>query len=257
MKPTSRYLVGLLTLTILVDFRLSAKIDQYRRSVLSLLEVTGILGGIFEVFDIVFGSCIGFVTAYFFKNELHERINQSYDEIEALKLKIQTLEQKEINTAKNNGALEEEKKVEYTKSAQDHFRTFHDQIQLSRKSRYNSVSNQEPSYIPEVKEHNRLKDFKAKLDCINIVESIEKLQIKVDYLLKKDPDYEKDDIERFSPSISKISRSQTKIKPSASFVPTIRHGNDEANSMHMLKNKVALNHRSRTHLYRSSNNEED
>ena len=49
---------------------LGEQTNQFGRKVLNFLEVTGIVGGIFEIWDIVFGSFIGFAYSYMFKREL-------------------------------------------------------------------------------------------------------------------------------------------------------------------------------------------
>ena len=53
-----------------VFFNLGDRINQYGRRVLNMFEVTGLIGGIYEVLDIVIGTLIGFIYSYAFKVEL-------------------------------------------------------------------------------------------------------------------------------------------------------------------------------------------
>ena len=55
---------------VFVYFSLGDQIHQYRRKVLNFLEVSGILGGIFEIWDLVLGALIGLIYSYLFKREL-------------------------------------------------------------------------------------------------------------------------------------------------------------------------------------------
>ena len=53
---------------------LDSNIYQYRRKVLTLLEVTGFLGGIYEIFEIVFGIIIGNLSSWLFRKNIHNEI---------------------------------------------------------------------------------------------------------------------------------------------------------------------------------------
>ena len=49
---------------------LGERTNQFGRRVLNVFEVTGLIGGIYEVLDIVIGTLIGFAYSYAFKVEL-------------------------------------------------------------------------------------------------------------------------------------------------------------------------------------------
>ena len=51
----------------LITIILDEAVEQHRRRVLTFLEVTGTLGGIFEVFEVGIGAIIGWITSYMFK----------------------------------------------------------------------------------------------------------------------------------------------------------------------------------------------
>ena len=55
---------------IKIIFLKGARTNQYGRKVLSVFEVTGLIGGIFELLDIVIGTLIGFAYSFAFKIEL-------------------------------------------------------------------------------------------------------------------------------------------------------------------------------------------
>ena len=61
---------GIMDLGFKWTIGLGSRINKYERKVLNFLEVTGTVGGIFEIWDIIFGSFIGFAYSYMFKKEL-------------------------------------------------------------------------------------------------------------------------------------------------------------------------------------------
>jgi len=67
-KQTSRYSIR--ENFILINVILKGQTNQFGRKVLGVLEVTGVVGGIFELFDILVGTLIGFIYSYMFKKEL-------------------------------------------------------------------------------------------------------------------------------------------------------------------------------------------
>ena len=50
---------------------------QYRRKVLGFLEVTGILGGLFELFEVTIGILIGSISSFTFRDQLIKEILNS------------------------------------------------------------------------------------------------------------------------------------------------------------------------------------
>lgn len=57
---------------IKIYFVASDTIVQYRRKVMDFFEVTGIIGGIFEIFDLFFGLLIGICLSKNFKSNLEK-----------------------------------------------------------------------------------------------------------------------------------------------------------------------------------------
>ncbi|CAI2363312.1 unnamed protein product [Moneuplotes crassus] len=77
-----------------VRIRRDSQIDQHRRRVLNFLEVTGILGGLFEVFEIGFGIIIGLYSSHMFKKSLYNDIRKYEEKFEAMENCISKLESK-------------------------------------------------------------------------------------------------------------------------------------------------------------------
>ena len=57
-----------------LDIDLNSNTFQYKRKVLNFLEVTGIIGGLFELFEVVIGVFIGMVSSYSLRGQLLEEI---------------------------------------------------------------------------------------------------------------------------------------------------------------------------------------
>ena len=74
-----------LTLQAQIRVRLSDKINQYNRKIVNLLEVTGTLGGIFEISEIVIGICISFITSYIHNKDLRRDLNEAHYKLEELR----------------------------------------------------------------------------------------------------------------------------------------------------------------------------
>lgn len=53
--------------TLKIHFKNIKTIEQYRRKFFNFFELTGILGGLFEIFDIGFGFLIGILSHHLFK----------------------------------------------------------------------------------------------------------------------------------------------------------------------------------------------
>ncbi|CAI2361106.1 unnamed protein product [Moneuplotes crassus] len=80
--------------TISVRIRKDSQIDQHRRKVLNFLEVTGILGGFFEVFEIGIGVIIGLYSSHMFKKSLHDDIRKYEEKFKEMDSCITKLESK-------------------------------------------------------------------------------------------------------------------------------------------------------------------
>jgi hypothetical protein len=74
-----------------VDIAISENIYQYQRRVFNVFELVGTLGGIFEVFDIVFGLLIGALSGRMFKKELQNEILKAERQYLELKTMIKEL----------------------------------------------------------------------------------------------------------------------------------------------------------------------
>ena len=61
---------SIFTQEVQVFFDLGERTNQFGRRVLNMFEVTGLIGGIYEVLDIVIGTLIGFAYSFAFKTEL-------------------------------------------------------------------------------------------------------------------------------------------------------------------------------------------
>ncbi|CAI2363920.1 unnamed protein product [Moneuplotes crassus] len=82
-----------------VFFILGDQTYQYGRKVLNFLEVTGIVGGLFEILDIFIGIFIGYIYNYNLKREIRRDLTKSEEKIQELEANM-----KEIlrNTEDNN-----------------------------------------------------------------------------------------------------------------------------------------------------------
>lgn len=70
-----------------ISFQMNPVLKQYRRKVFNILELTGTLGGIFEIFEILFGLTIGVFSSYKFKSELKgdiQKANKQYLELKKM-----------------------------------------------------------------------------------------------------------------------------------------------------------------------------
>ena len=74
-------------------FSLSQRKNQYSRQVLTFLEVTGILGGIFEIIDIFAGALLGFIYTSFMKKELNQELVRAHNKIQKLADSIEKIKE--------------------------------------------------------------------------------------------------------------------------------------------------------------------
>jgi hypothetical protein len=79
---------------LLIAFRDGQLIEQLKRKVFNIFELFGILGGLFEIFDVAFGFLIGIISHKFFKNELKTEIGKAQKQYDDLKVMINNLENK-------------------------------------------------------------------------------------------------------------------------------------------------------------------
>ncbi|CAI2385634.1 unnamed protein product [Moneuplotes crassus] len=104
---------GLLDIAITRD----TQIEQHRRKVLDFLEVTGILGGLFEIFELGFGMLLGLISSYLFKRQIFKDIQRYEEKFKAMEKCIKLLEGKINNNQKEeeNEDLRYVDKEEYSK----------------------------------------------------------------------------------------------------------------------------------------------
>ncbi|CAI2361144.1 unnamed protein product [Moneuplotes crassus] len=81
---------GRISITIIKD----PIVDQHRRRVLNFLEVTGILGGLFEIFELGFGMVLGLYSSMLFKRRIYKDIQKYQDKFDKMEKCIQQLEYK-------------------------------------------------------------------------------------------------------------------------------------------------------------------
>ncbi|CAI2373924.1 unnamed protein product [Moneuplotes crassus] len=80
------------------------RIDQHHRKLLNFLEVTGILGGMFEVFEVGFGAIIGIYASFIFKKRLGMDVKLYEAKFETISKEMKELEKR----LKENKQQEEE-----------------------------------------------------------------------------------------------------------------------------------------------------
>lgn len=122
---------------ILID--LNPKVEQYKRNVLTFLEVTGILGGIFELFEIIIGFLVGILTSYHFKRDLRAEIRVQEEKYQQLKNQIDDIQKnsreplqesvKENFNYQNRGIPEEEEKHNLSDNFEHDFKNLFDPMQ--------------------------------------------------------------------------------------------------------------------------------
>lgn len=109
---------GLHTQPYHINIALSQKSYQYNRRIFSLLELTGILGGIFEVYEVSLSLLFGLLYSYFSKRSLlkqimsnNEELQKTKEELEKLKKIISTPSEEVKVVAEPSLCREEEKFV--------------------------------------------------------------------------------------------------------------------------------------------------
>ncbi|CAI2361122.1 unnamed protein product [Moneuplotes crassus] len=90
---------GLIRIEIVRD----SQVDQHRRRVLNFLEVTGILGGIFELFEVCFGVLIGFYSSFMFRRKIYKDILKCERKFQAMQKSISELEKKVSSSHNSRG----------------------------------------------------------------------------------------------------------------------------------------------------------
>ena len=87
-----------------IDIGIATNVYQSKRKVLTIFEVTGFLGGIFELFEIIFGFILGTISSYTFKRQILDELKESRDQYLELKAQLDDL-RKEKDSSQNNSNL--------------------------------------------------------------------------------------------------------------------------------------------------------
>ena len=86
----------------ILEIKLSKDTYQYKRKVLNFLEVTGIIGGLFELFEVVFGIIIGMISSYSLRGQLIEEIKVNKKRNQDLETELNGLRREWIDFKKEN-----------------------------------------------------------------------------------------------------------------------------------------------------------
>ncbi|CAI2359313.1 unnamed protein product [Moneuplotes crassus] len=121
---------GRITITIIKD----SVVDQHRRSVLNFLEVTGILGGLFEIFELGFGMILGLYSSVLFKKKIFKDIQKYQDKFDKMEKCIQQLElkvkQNQTSRVDNDGEGDELSHKENQEEQDEESKHENDQLKL-------------------------------------------------------------------------------------------------------------------------------
>ncbi|CAI2380739.1 unnamed protein product [Moneuplotes crassus] len=86
-----------------IDFSLGEKTNQYGRKVLNFLDVTGVVGGLFEILDIFAGIIIGYLYTYNLKREITKDLVKADNKIQDLQKSIdEILKKDQVGQEQNN-----------------------------------------------------------------------------------------------------------------------------------------------------------
>ncbi|CAI2359692.1 unnamed protein product [Moneuplotes crassus] len=188
------------------------EVRQYRRKFLSFLEVTGTIGGIFELIEIIFGFAIGIYSSYMFKRDLTKYLDQASHEVEQIEGVLHEGNNEQSNTKKEPNQADQD---EESKDFQDQVLRFDEESKLYESSNKiilqqvspqskNSCKNndgmrqKESSTSKHKSIHEKLMpfesekfldydSFKSNLDCVQIIKDIKVLQQKVAFLIETSP----------------------------------------------------------------------
>ncbi|CAI2387276.1 unnamed protein product [Moneuplotes crassus] len=181
--------LGILSGTISLDYEQTF----YERRVTDLLEVTGQLGGIFELYEIIGGFIIGWISSRALNNEIYENLEKAekvYKSqvaiLEELKKKAQE-EQSSSEQEFRDSNSEEDSSPEDEKQCEGGKERINSQVQESDKYKeYDCIE----VGLPGSEYKRLLNSYNYALDSTNLSFSIRELKNKVDYLLSKDNDYQ-------------------------------------------------------------------
>jgi hypothetical protein len=93
-------------------YSISTDVKQYKRKVFNILELTGIIGGIFELFEILISLTIGVITSCWFKRELNKDIQKANLQYNIIKTQFEEmrkrLDAREIQINANSNPQQQE-----------------------------------------------------------------------------------------------------------------------------------------------------
>ncbi|CAI2385165.1 unnamed protein product [Moneuplotes crassus] len=203
--------------------KLSDETVRYSRQAFTFLELTGTLGGIFEVGKVSLSFLFGLVYSYFSKKSLVNEIKkntsmlvETQKELQALKKMVQNSNPPQYEKENNVVISDEQKKnIENSKEEEHlvssqikkfgsnslfnkmteeskrlHFEV-ESTIQRTKTNHFMKHDISDPTGIVAIKSQTKeiLKEFDEQTDCLNILFRIQSLEAKVSYLLYKDPEY--------------------------------------------------------------------
>jgi hypothetical protein len=149
---------NLTTVTIISVFSLSPEDGIYEGKVYNIFELTGTLGGIFEVFDLFFGFILGSISSYMFRKDLKKDILKSEKEYLSIKLSLEEL-RKDIRQNKPlQNIPEEEQKTPHQPDSILHLMTHKIKFQNGNND-YRQVEVDVDNVLENTMDKNNLKDF--------------------------------------------------------------------------------------------------
>jgi hypothetical protein len=200
---------------IYIQITMNADIEQFNRKVFNFLELTGILGGIFEVFDVFFGFIIGIIANRMFKSGVKEDIAKAQKQYVELKMMIDELKRNQSNQSEQNEQpvsrqehAEEEKMHPNQVDNQLNLNNFPSAHQMLNNSSQNAdfMRDQVKADIKRIKllsDYNKkveeydVNSFYKALDGVDLVFTVKTLREQVSYLLHKDKEYSEQASKKF------------------------------------------------------------
>ncbi|CAI2361198.1 unnamed protein product [Moneuplotes crassus] len=88
--------------TVRVEISRDPQVDQHQRRVLNFLEVTGVLGGIFEIFELGFGVLLGLYSSLMFKRKIYKDLVKYEEKFKLMQKCIENLQSRLENRSDSN-----------------------------------------------------------------------------------------------------------------------------------------------------------
>lgn len=196
------------TLSYEVALLLSERKNQYGRKTINFLEVTGTVGGLFEIIDIFAGMFIGYIFSASLKKQIRQDLHKAEGRISDLERQIQLMKRKSATNEESDEFSEKDQENDEEEKEGGEA--------LSRYSLFKSVPKYDEGHEGENLQPQKLKrkkttyynkekmksvfsptevladadEFLKNLDCVDLVYSLKQIEIKLQYLLDKDPGYQ-------------------------------------------------------------------